>query len=73
MMNIKYHNKFKKDLSKSMPTVKLSAGNKEKDKVVVKIPTEVPEKKNQRKNKKSDAEVTLYINALCIFGGIEIK
>lgn len=45
-------NKFKKDLSKSMPTVKLSAGNKEKDKVVVKIPTEVPEKKNQRKNKK---------------------
>lgn len=45
-------NKFKKDLSKSMPTVKLSSGNKEKDKVVVKIPTEVPEKKNQRKNKK---------------------
>lgn len=45
-------NKFKKDLYKSMPTVKLSAGNKEKDKVVVKIPTEVPEKKNQRKNKK---------------------
>ena len=47
-------NKFKKDLSKSMPTVKLSAGNKEKDKVVVKIPTEVPEKKNQRKNKKTN-------------------
>lgn len=28
---------------------------------------------DQRKNKTSDADVTLYINALCIFGGIEIK
>lgn len=45
-------NTFKKDLSKAMSTVKLSAGNKEKDKVVVKIPTDVPTKKDQRKNKK---------------------
>ena len=43
-------NKFKKDLSKSMPTVKLSNGNKEKDKVVVKMPTGVP-KNNEKKTK----------------------
>ena len=43
-------NKFKKDLSKSMPTVKLNTGNKEK--TLVKIPTEVPKKKDIRKNKK---------------------
>ena len=43
-------NKFKKDLSKSMSTVKLSAGNKEKDKVVVKMPTGVP-KNNEKKTK----------------------
>ena len=45
-------NKFKKDLSKSMPTVKLNTGNKEK--TLVKIPTEVPKKKDIRKNKKPD-------------------
>ena len=43
-------NKFKKDLSKSMSTVKLSAGNKEKDKVVVKMPIGVP-KNNEGKTK----------------------
>ena len=43
-------NKFKKDLSKSMPTVKLSNGNKEKDKVVVKMPTGV-HKNNEKKTK----------------------
>ena len=43
-------NKFKKDLSKAMSTVKLSEGNK--NQVLVKIPTEVPEKKDKRKNKK---------------------
>ena len=43
-------NKFKKDLSKAMSTVKISEGNK--DQVLVKIPTEVPEKKSKRKNKK---------------------
>lgn len=43
-------NKFKKDLSKSMSTVKLSAGNKEKDKVVVKMPISVP-KNNEGKTK----------------------
>ena len=43
-------NKFKKDLSKSMSTVKLSAGNKEKDKVVVKMPTGIP-KNNEKKTK----------------------
>lgn len=43
-------NKFKKDLSKSMPTVKLNTGNKER--ILVKIPTEVPKKKDIRKNKK---------------------
>lgn len=43
-------NKFKKDLFKSMPTVKLNTGNKEK--TLVKIPTEVPKKKDIRKNKK---------------------
>ena len=41
-------NKFKKDLSKSMPTVKLNTGNKEK--TLVKIPTDVPKKK-EKKNK----------------------
>lgn len=45
-------NKFKKDLSKSMPTVKLNTGNKEK--TLVKIPTEVPKKKDIRKNKKQN-------------------
>lgn len=45
-------NKFKKDLSKSMPTVKLNTGNKEK--TLVKIPTEVPKKKDIRKNKKTN-------------------
>lgn len=45
-------NKFKKDLSKSMPTVKLNTGNK--DKILVKIPTEVPKKKELRKNEKQD-------------------
>lgn len=43
-------NKFKKDLSKAMSTVKINEGNK--DQVLVKIPTDVPEKKNKRKNKK---------------------
>lgn len=43
-------NKFKKDLSKAMSTVKLSEGNK--NQILVKIPTEVPEKKDKRKNKK---------------------
>ncbi len=41
-------NKFKKDLSKSMPTVKLNTGNKEK--TLVKIPIDVPKKK-EKKNK----------------------
>ena len=45
-------NKFKKDLSKSMPKVKLNTGNKEK--TLVKIPTEVPKKKDIRKNKKTN-------------------
>lgn len=45
-------NKFKKDLSKSMPTVKLNTSNK--DKVLVKIPTDVQKKKeNKNKNKKN--------------------
>lgn len=43
-------NKFKKDLSKAMSTVKLSEGNK--DQVLVKIPTEVPEKKDKGKKEK---------------------
>ena len=43
-------NKFKKDLSKAMSTVKINEGNK--DQVLVKIPTDVPKKKNKRKNKK---------------------
>lgn len=54
-------NKFKKDLSKSMPTVKLNAGNKDKDKILVKIPTDVPEKKEKtnsnKKNKPRKAAV----------------
>ena len=43
-------NKFKKDLSKAMSTVKISEGNK--DQVLVKIPTEVPEKKDKGKKEK---------------------
>lgn len=45
-------NKFKKDLSKSMPTVKLNTGNKEKN--LVKIPTDVPKKKEKKKNGKKN-------------------
>lgn len=40
-------NKFKKDLSKPMPTVKLNSGNKDKDKILVKIPTDVLKKKEK--------------------------
>lgn len=47
-------NKFKKDLSKSMPTVKLNAGNKDKDKILVKIPTDVPKKKEKTNNNKKN-------------------
>ena len=43
-------NKFKKDLSKAMSTVKLNEGNK--DQVLVKIPTEVPEKRDKGKKEK---------------------
>ena len=28
---------------------------------------------NQTKNKKGESETTLYINATCMFGGIEIR
>lgn len=45
-------NKFKKDLSKSMPTVKLNTGNKEK--TLVKIPTDVPKKKEKKNNEKKN-------------------
>lgn len=45
-------NKFKKDLSKSMPTVKLNTGNKEK--TLVKIPTDVPKKKEKKNNDKKN-------------------
>lgn len=45
-------NKFKKDLSKSMPTVKLNTGNKER--TLVKIPTDVPKKKEKKNNKKKN-------------------
>ena len=44
-------NTFKKDLSKAMSTVKLSEGNK--NQVLVKIPTQVPEKKNKNKKEKT--------------------
>lgn len=47
-------NKFKKDLSKSMPTVKLNVGNKDKDKILVKIPTDVPTKKEKKNNDKKN-------------------
>ena len=40
-------NKFKKDLSKSMPTVKLNTGNKEK--TLVKIPTRRTKEKRKEK------------------------
>ena len=43
-------NKFKKDLSKAMSTVKINEGNK--GQVLVKIPTEVPEKKDKGKKEK---------------------
>ena len=43
-------NKFKKDLSKAMSTVKINEGNK--DQVLVKIPTDVPEKKDKGKKEK---------------------
>ncbi len=43
-------NKFKKDLSKAMSTVKINEGNK--DQVLVKIPTELPEKKDEGKKEK---------------------
>ncbi|MEG0855799.1 MAG: hypothetical protein RSG52_04875 [Terrisporobacter sp.] len=39
--------KFKKDLAKSMPTVKLSEGDK--NKTIVKIPTDVPKKPKKEK------------------------
>lgn len=45
-------NKFKKDLSKSMPTVKLNTGNKEK--TLVKIPTDIPKKKEKKNNDKKN-------------------
>ena len=45
-------NKFKKDLSKSMPTVKLNTGNKEK--TLVKIPTDVPKKKEKKNDDKKN-------------------
>lgn len=45
-------NKFKKDLSKSMPTAKLNTGNKEK--TLVKIPTDVPKKKEKKNNDKKN-------------------
>ena len=44
-------NTFKKDLSKAMSTVKLSEGNK--NQVLVKIPTQVPEKKDKNKKEKT--------------------
>lgn len=37
-------NKFKKDLSKSMSTVKLSKGKNDKDKTIIKLPTNIPGK-----------------------------
>ena len=45
-------NKFKKDLSKSMPTVKLNTGNKEK--TLVKIPSDLPKKKEKKNNEKKN-------------------